>query len=1104
MSVFETTAVLNAQTQEKDRFVTTAAGEQILPVAALPAQDEYTVIVWIDLRRDTAIYAQKIDNDNGFPQWEPYDGVPVCTVTGHKRNPVAVFDTMGGVIIGWEDFRNRRYASKDEDSTVSEIYAQRLLLTNGTMDATWTSGGNTGGVAICAGTDEIARDLRMVGSPDGAFFTWTDYRNSSGYPNYNDRDVYAQYILSSTATWPSGGSWASNGTQVSSNEYDQEQPDIALDFTRSGGNDRYGVLIVYEDNRQDWFQIYCNNILPDGSNNWANDLRLASSSTWQYHPRIASSGTIDDGIAPNGALVVWEDDANSDASDVDIHGQGIDEQGTPFWPSGGPPYSGVAICTAPYDQTRPRVAAYDDVGIAVWEDDRNVATNGTDIFANLVFLSSGNLHETAGSCIAIADQTAEQSLPEVDFSPDGGEMYICWEDERNSATSDADIYAQGIYNQTGYDARWGTNGQAVTEADEDQAVPTIAGEVIAWQDSRRIAVTGDSRTDDDIYAETFGNECDDPTDMHWRDVFVKHTASTDAEGHRFAVDEDGNRYLIWQETRGSTVGDAVFIQKLDRDGVPRWENNGLMLSDSSEHGEIPDVCPDGSGGAYACWLEDTDDVKLTRVSSAGTVGTVASVSSTGSEPRVVENRTLSTRNGCYVAYIDDGEDVIVKRYNTSVQYQDIETDPVAGTLSNLQLTSSYESGVWYAVYDADAPGLHFGYWTGSVGFLAWTSNEDADDFDIVTDRFSFSNTTVKTPTYPQHYDLLVAWKLTDDSEIGVARVAVDNVGNLAFIDNSITVANSNSKPDDFVAAYSPCIAIDSVAQITSPTPELGGAIVAWTNYYYDQVDQEYYYAIQTNRIIWDGSSFAPDRKWDIASAPVLDEEIEFQPEVDIGMQPNGYMEEALTERHGIVVWETDRQLGCSVSSQSLSAARMNYSIANNPPTTDPREWGGYGKELSPGLGTADQTSPTVMTPAHGSELRGVPVFWADERSGDVCLANTIVFDGGGTIAWEKVVTENAVAPQPSGLSLSSPYPNPLSRDAQCCVSLTVTGEVRSVRFELVDMLGRSRWLLFDQQVEEGTVRIRFTPDSETHPAGMYRLLLHDGKHVVSRPLLILK
>jgi hypothetical protein len=56
-----------AQTEWKDRPVTLAIDDQKNPQIALPADKDYTIIVWEDYRHgDADLYMQKIHNETGF------------------------------------------------------------------------------------------------------------------------------------------------------------------------------------------------------------------------------------------------------------------------------------------------------------------------------------------------------------------------------------------------------------------------------------------------------------------------------------------------------------------------------------------------------------------------------------------------------------------------------------------------------------------------------------------------------------------------------------------------------------------------------------------------------------------------------------------------------------------------------------------------------------------------------------------------------------------------------------------------------------------------------------------------------------------------------
>ncbi|MDT8323251.1 MAG: hypothetical protein RRA94_03985 [Bacteroidota bacterium] len=803
------------------------------PVAARPTQEDSTIFVWLRGTGDsTTIYAQKVDNASGLPQWLPYDGVPVCTVLGHKRNPVAVYDTMGGVIIGWEDYRHRIGAPLDADSTSCEIYAQRLFTHDGGQDANWNPAGQLSiGTPVCSGTNAPARDLRMVGTPDGAYFTWTDYRNSSGYPNFTNKDVYVQNLLSVTAAAPTGGSWVKNGIRATRQAQDEQQrPDICLDFVRDSRTTRYGVYVAYESDSSSTYHIKANNVRSGGTFNAAFDLgnvdiNLTSSGNAVTHPRVASTGTYTLGSAPYGAFACWE----QMDSDLDIIGEGFDEQAAPFWGT-------VAVCTASEIQAFPCVAAYSDQAVIAWEDHRN-STAGSyalDVYANVIDLTSGNPEATPSTALTMSAEAYEQKAPDVDFGFGQDEMYVCWEDHRDSLSTGADIYAQGIECLYPTQLRWGTGGRRVSAYRGDQVLPHIAGEVVVWQDGRRSGIMGDGREDTDIYCELFGDECDDVTGMHWRDVYAKHTRGNAAEHPRMAVDSAGNRFMIWDEERGSSGGKAVWIQKFDRWGVPRWANNGIMLSDDQAYAVEADVCTDGAGGAYAVWLEDNSDVKLTRVYSNGSVLQTVDVSSTGAEPKVVEDRTLTTISGCFVGHIESAGNVQVTSYSPALQYIDYANLTGSGA-HNLALSTTYENGVWAAISDGGNPDFKVGFWdpaNGSPKIFQPIAQIESSEFDIVTDRFPYTNSSYKDPN-TQLYDLLVvAVALNDNDKLQVCRVGVNSAGTVANLEPSgpLNLADGTSYTN-WDGACSPSIAIDSISVCGDEGPEVGGALVAWANRY---------------------------------------------------------------------------------------------------------------------------------------------------------------------------------------------------------------------------------------------------------------------------------
>jgi hypothetical protein len=1039
-----------AQTQYTARAGSVAPGDQITPSIAKPAQDGFTVIVWQDNRAadDANIYAQMLDNVNGLPQWYPPDGVPVCTAPGMQRNPVASYDSSGGVIICWEDYRNAQ--PPIDQHSISEIYAQRLLLIDGSADATW--GATDVNTPVCSGTGAIAREVRIAGTTDGAYFCWTDYRNSSGYPNYYDKDVFLQYLLTATASWPGGGNWSGNGINVPANSNaDQTAPAITLDHVRRNG--KYGVYLAFEDNHTGTRQIRAANIDAVGQTAWEG---FVAAGYEQRSPRIASTGSFT--LEPlYGAVVVWEDARDLALNGWDAYAQRVDEAGNMLWGQG------LVLCDAPEDQGNIALAARLDVCGVAWEDSRNALTSGLDVYGNVVDMIGGIAHYAASTAAELSAHPYDQRNTDVDITLDGLWVTMCWEDQRSWPADNSDIYAESFWSGNPQTRRWGVGGKAVSAAKEAQILPRVANNVVAWQDARRAAINHDNTADENVYAQLLGDECDDPTDMHWRHVYVKHHQGADVSHFNFAIDSEGHRYVVWQESRPDLGGEpAVFIQKLDIDGVPHWENGGLLVSDPGTVSEMPDVCVNDDGGAYVCWRRDGNEIMLAQVFSDGQLQGSTQVG-TGTEPRVVED----DQYGVYIGYLD-GSGAIFVRYNP---WMGIINGPVPTTgitnPSHLQLAKNYEGKVWFAVHEnvqntadvkfgiTDASGLFVN--TVSVKGGIPTATELAQEFDMVVDvmpahEYDDGGTTAyKIAGTSSMYDLMIAVIEPTAPAVYVLRCWQDNNRDLNL--DGATDVSASANPA--TAFHSPVIAVDSTAQRWfGNARERGGAIVAWSREYPDPVTSTPRYDVETQRVWWSnelGLNPNGTPKWPNAPQS-LDQGITFVPAVDIaafyGDPYNG-------ATAGVVVWETDQALGCVGGYTAIGAQLVKYSYS--PPLADPKLWGVNGLALSPGIGNSRQSKPMLKTPFPCPVPYPVPALWLDDRTGPTCLLGSSIVDihsyPSHTLSWRKAkTTESIEYGQPDRIVGISP--NPVSLNTTPLVTVRLAAGAAEVVLRLYDMSGR--------------------------------------------------
>ena len=610
---------LQAQTPSpkewKDRYVSLwdSTMSSHNPAIAREDTNAYTVVAYEKTSQQsnwTEIWIQAIEDNQGTPLWrntatvDQYSGMPVCAVTSVAVNPRAAFDQgvfgqgLGkGVIVVWEDNR----------SGVYQIYAQRIDLQTGAP--TW----QVNGVQISQGNGPALRP-RIVGTGNGAYITWTDYSN-----NPNQGDIFVDYIDAAT-----GASFWAGPVGVCVGNWTAQNSEIALDGAISTNP---GVYIAWEDSRNgNNSDIYCEHVSPAGTLlTGGTNAVVTNANGNQFDVQVVAGFKA--GVP--GFLATWNDQRNGV---IDVYMQYIVQVPPPVFLGPGPGWPAVgtdlAISTvAGSNQQNPRIEAIAyqtgggmmQVGLLAWEDHRAAAPS-PDIYAAMVNIITATPVTTApwaangrpilqlGTCAgAIAiDVYGTDCFGSVNF-------VIGWEDNRTVS----DVYFQEIDLINNGALLWQVNGQPLTLAKGNQAKVQVAENVFVFEDMRRVDTT--------IYAQKIGCTCDDSTYTAWRDVYAKHTNATTAFEQRMVTDEDGFSYVVWSEDRDNTYyGREIYVQKFDVDGVPLWNNDGLLISDINEDSQQPDICVDDSGGCYVVWQRRTAAyatyvIEARRVAGNGTV-----------------------------------------------------------------------------------------------------------------------------------------------------------------------------------------------------------------------------------------------------------------------------------------------------------------------------------------------------------------------------------------------------------------------------------------------------------------------------------------------------
>lgn len=1096
---------VQAQTDWKDNYVTLAAEDQTNPSIARPSNEDYTIVVWQDGRDDDTtgldIYAQKIDNINGLPQWLPADGVPVCTAAGDQTNPRAAYDSVGHVIIVWEDERGA-------GNTIS-VFGQCLNVSDGAVATNW----QTNGIAVCD-TSADAKQPRIVGVAEGAFIAWVDSRNRLAVTDSSNSDIYLQHLYSRTAGWPTGSgvTWQSCGILVSGDttgQHDDRKVELARDHYWAQAVDRKdkdGVVLVYESRRDtsetlgdSIYVVFADSYDADGNWRWySQDVRCADNSEEQLNPRLVVLGNRH-GVGDSVAVIVWQD-VRENPTDLlyHIYGQVIEKHFGNIVGAG----SGNAVCTADYTQRYPELSLveieehaaqlYESRIICVWEDMRNDGSTGIDVYGAVMDgVTMSIITGTGADGEEICRNATDQRYPMVDNFPDDPEAYLVW--QHGDPDSHTDVWYQSM-NLWTLTSHWTQPvGMAVTEAKDSQVKPQVGGDVFVYADRRRNPITSDSQYDWNIYAETPG-ECVGSKYMDWRDMFADVTETGGDSHMRFTVDESGNVFVVWQETGLEEGEQNVYMQKFDSTGVPRWKNSGIRLNTSIFASEPEVTESDTEGGAQVVWqqtTQGTDSVYYAKVSPTGAL-TVIPVCEDCRKPVIdyaeytFAGGGISTDYDAYIGVIGslDGGGDKIRMY---------------GFTSDL-------GGWWEPAFDPNPTGSYVDIImdataTGDFFTAAWEDPVQAGNIDVVwgTDAgisgdasigyaalggcaISADYTGLTGPT--GHYGGFILYSMT--SPLGSYELYANHIQSDGPIDaqHQLTVTPAND-----VGYTSPAMCQDNAPNGMGGSG-YSGMLVVWDYQYllsgnqaHKLQTQKFEYLAVSDVIRWSDTLFLD-----------VTDPVNYTMQADIARVPKWAITHDTTS---LIVWSGITEICSPSRPKEILSQWMLYDTTAG--LAKGRQWS-EPKRVGPGPGNYSQHSPIVKN----AKSDRVNVFWLDGRAGnDLVLGTRLTADSSDTeLQWFKVpnTRDEAVV---ASMTLGASYPNPLSLQRSTVASIMVElAEPKAISLKLYDNLGRVVAVVYEGDLPGGVHTLRV--DASGLSAGMYFYVLRGSDVMATRGLVVVR
>lgn len=299
-----------------------------------------------------------------------------------------------------------------------------------------------------------------------------------------------------------------------------------------------------------------------------------------------------------GVFAVWNDDRNAATNGQDVFAQHYNSAGVAVWPD-----NGVPVCTAPNQQDNAVVVSAGDGAVyVVWSDERG-NPNNERVFAQ--FLDADGEPQWAENGIRVGPNEFDQA--EFVATSDGaGNLLVCWSEASNdfrSFVQKIDSDGNLLWGSGGFEFSSGVfDGAAVFNVVSDEAGGVVLG-WIRFGDNprtvfvRRILADGTPAFD----AVPFGND-----------------AQALANFVPMAPDGTGGAIVGWQVGSGAT-GD-LRLQRVDGDGDLPWGEDSLPLVEADNAQENLQIVTDGSGGAFLAWDDarsDDDNVFVQHVTAAG-------------------------------------------------------------------------------------------------------------------------------------------------------------------------------------------------------------------------------------------------------------------------------------------------------------------------------------------------------------------------------------------------------------------------------------------------------------------------------------------------------
>jgi hypothetical protein len=321
-------------------------------------------------------------------------------------------------------------------------------------------------------------------------------------------------------------------------------------------------------------------------------------SEFRISDTAATSDEVDPAIAWNATddqyLVVWSDHRNSTTRGYDIYGQRVATNGSRVGA-----VVRISGTTATSSESEPAVAwnAAAEQYVVVWEDTRNLATRGPDIYGRRV----DDLGMGVGADFRISgtDATAWEYVPAVACNASANQCFVAWQDERKQATRGDDIYGRSVSGSGTLSTEIrvsGANATAYEYAPAVAASTTSAQYLVVWSDGRNVAGR---------HFDIWGRRVGTNGAFVGNDFRVVGPSAIGADYNPAVTwSATSNQYLVvWEDFRTFTADPDIWARRVGVSGLPGGD---MKVSGSGSIGGefAPAVAWNAASNQYLVVWED--------------------------------------------------------------------------------------------------------------------------------------------------------------------------------------------------------------------------------------------------------------------------------------------------------------------------------------------------------------------------------------------------------------------------------------------------------------------------------------------------------------------